>query len=1188
MINTKLATKINTFGIRNRIDMEMNGMFKWFKKVGNGLFGMVLLNVILLLPLSLLYAQDNLRNVPNPDPKFELETLNVADGFEVNLFASEPMLTKPIQMNWDEKGRLWVAGSKNYPQLKPGEIPNDKIYVLEDTTGDGKADVSTIFAEGLHIPTGILPGDGGVYVANSTEILHLKDTDGDGKADQRRVVLSGFGTGDTHHLLHTFRWGPAGRFYFNQSIYIHSRIETPHGVKELEGSGVWRFNPETLELGVYARGLINPWGLRFNKWGQSFLTDGAGSEGINYAFPGATFVSAPGVERTLQGLNPGQPKHSGLEIVSGRHFPQSWQSSLITNDFRANRINRFVLEEQGSGYVSNQVEDLLWSDNVAFRPVDISIGPDGAIYVADWYNPIIQHGEVDFRDPRRDHEHGRIWRIIAKDRPLVRPPQLSGATTTNLLDALKMPEKWTRSQAKRLLKEQGAEAIVPGLKSWIKDLDPTDPDYEHHLLEALWVSQSVDVVNESLLRDLLKAESHKARAAAVRVVKYWYDRIDNAFGLLKRATGDEHPKVRLEAVIALRNEKSARAASAALSVLKLPMDKFLDFALWQTIREFEPDWMAKIETDPDFFGDSKKTAYALKSVNNSQAVKHLVQLYKQGKVPVEFNQDVFNSVAKSGSTEELNIIMDLAMSDKKIHKNRRASYLDVLEEAARHQDKKPNNSLDRIIQFVDEDNEQLAQSAVKLIGHWDLKKFRDKLGNIAREGSKGTKQAALDALVLMDDKESKKLLIDMTGTNQSPELRLMAVKRLVSIDVTEAAGIAVNLLQGMTDKEAASDLFSAFFAQTDGPGILAEELSGQNLPEEIAKEGSKAIQQKIPHHRREDDDVQALKKVLVKLGGELPPEKMPQQLSSQELNRLELDIKASADPKKGEIIFRDINCMSCHAIGGAGGRIGSDVSSLGANAPTDYIIESILNPSASIKDGFELNRIVRKDGSIVSGYFVQETSSEIVIRDVTGQEVSIPRSQVDVHETVPGSLMPPGLTSGLEREEFIDLVGFLSKLGEPGEFRVSNARFVRRWNVMVINDEVATKINKSSLDYIVREDVNIPLQPAYSKVSGNLPIEELPVIELDSNRRYSFIRFEVEVLDAGNIDLSFNSTEGMTVWVGQKPSDLLDHGVVADLSQGIHTITLAIDRRVCKNGALRIQLQDSEHTSAQARLIMGR
>lgn len=495
---------------------------------------------------------------PDPDPEKELASFHVAEGYEISLFASDPMVVKPIQMNWDAEGRLWVVTSTAYPQSKTGENANDKIYILEDTDGDGKADKSTIFAEGLQTPTGILPGDGGVYVANSTEILFFKDTDGDGKANTKKRILNGFGTADTHHLIHTFRWGPEGQFYFNQSIYIYSSVETPSGLKVLEGGGVWQLDPKALDLHIYAKGLINPWGLQFNRWGQSLLTDGAGSEGINYAFDGATFVTSPGAERVIRGLNPGQPKFSGLDIVSGRHLPDSTSGDLLTNDFRANRISRFRLQEQGSGFVSKQVEDLLWNDNVAFRPVDITVGPDGAIYVADWYNPIIQHGEVDFYDPRRDQQHGRIWRIVAKNRPLVKKPELTKASITELLDALKLPEDWTRLQAKQVLKEKGAKEVVPVLQNWIANLDKNDAAYEHHLLEALWTYQTLNVENEALLLQLLNAKEHGARAAALRTLRAWGNKINNTSSLLTKAVADEHPVVRLEAVISLRGLQTAR------------------------------------------------------------------------------------------------------------------------------------------------------------------------------------------------------------------------------------------------------------------------------------------------------------------------------------------------------------------------------------------------------------------------------------------------------------------------------------------------------------------------------------------------------------------------------------------------------------------------------------------------------
>ena len=264
-----------------------------------------------------LQAQRGLKDIPDPDPQLELQSLKVAEGFQINLFASDPMIRKPVQMNWDAQGRLWITTSTTYPQIKPGQKPEDQVVILEDSDGDGRADKSVVFADNLLIPTGLAPGDGGVYVANSTEILHLKDTDGDGKADQRRVVLSGFGTEDVHHMIHTFRWGPDGMLYFNQSIYTHSHIETPWGVRRLRAGGVWQLRPESLQLEVFARGFVNPWGHQFDHWGQSFATDGAYAEGINYMFPGATFVTAYDARRTLRGLNPGQPKHCGLEVLSG-------------------------------------------------------------------------------------------------------------------------------------------------------------------------------------------------------------------------------------------------------------------------------------------------------------------------------------------------------------------------------------------------------------------------------------------------------------------------------------------------------------------------------------------------------------------------------------------------------------------------------------------------------------------------------------------------------------------------------------------------------------------------------------------------------------------------------------------------------------------------------------------------------
>ncbi|MEO1999709.1 MAG: PVC-type heme-binding CxxCH protein, partial [Planctomycetaceae bacterium] len=543
-------------------------------------------------------------DIPPPDPEIERKSFQVAPGFEVNLYASDPKIAKPIQMNFDAEGKLWIASSSVYPHIKPGEVANDKILIVEDRDGDGRAERTSVFADKLLIPTGVVPGDNGAYVVNSTELLHVEDTDGDGKADRRRVVLSGFGSEDTHHLLHTLRWGHDGSLYMNQSIYIHSHVETPYGVKRLGGGGIWRFRPDTMQLEIVCRGFVNPWGHHFDHWGQSFATDGAYGHGINFVFPGSVFVTAPGAKRFVAGLNPGSPKHCGLEIVGGRHLPADWQGNMITNDFRAHRVCRFVVTEDGAGFASRQETELIKSKHPAFRPIDVKMGPDGAIYIADWYNPIIQHGEVDFRDARRDHVHGRIWRVSVKKRPLVKKAKLLDASAEELLDALKSPEEWIRLHAKLQLKKMDPVRVRKALDSWLAKAEPAADGYWHDRLEGLWVLQCLNTIDIDYLSPLVSSPDHRVRAASLRVASQWIEdsrlqiAVNAAAGdqgrlrkFLEQGVLDEHPRVRLEAVRGWARIPSSESAGQALKVLDQAMDRFLDFALWQTMRDLRSQWL---------------------------------------------------------------------------------------------------------------------------------------------------------------------------------------------------------------------------------------------------------------------------------------------------------------------------------------------------------------------------------------------------------------------------------------------------------------------------------------------------------------------------------------------------------------------------------------------------------------------
>src|SRR5262245_24240404 len=283
--------------------------------------------------------------------------------------------------------------------------------------------------------------------------------------------------------------------------------------------------------------MCNPWGHEFDRWGNSFGTDGAGGDGIHYLVPGFTYPHFPSGEKHFPGLNPGQPKYCSNEIISSRHFPDEWQGNIIANDFRANRVARFEISDDASGCSSKRLAAPIVSTDRAFRPIDLRMGPDGALYIADWYNPIINHGEVGFRDPRRDKTHGRIWRVTAKDRPLAERPKLDGPAS-KLVEQLKSAEGWTRHFAKRALAARDVREVTDALAAFLKSA--TD---EHDRLEALWSYQTVDVVPTALLKELLRAKDFNTRAAATRALALWSSRVPDALALLEAQVADESPRV---------------------------------------------------------------------------------------------------------------------------------------------------------------------------------------------------------------------------------------------------------------------------------------------------------------------------------------------------------------------------------------------------------------------------------------------------------------------------------------------------------------------------------------------------------------------------------------------------------------------------------------------------------------------
>lgn len=1107
-------------------------------------------------------------DLPDPNPEVQKAGFVVPEGLEISLWAQEPMIAKPVQMNWDAQGRLWVVSSTTYPQIKPGDGTKDQVVILEDTDGDGKADKSTVFAEELHIPTAVIPGDGGAYVANSTEVLFLKDTDGDGKADERKVLLSGFGTEDTHHLLHTMRHTPEGLLSFLQSIYIHSHIETPYGVRRLMGGGVWEFRPETRRLEVISKGLINPWGYEFDRWGQSFATDGAGGEGLNYIFQGSVFKTSPGAKRTLSGLNPGQPKQCGLDILDDPHWPEDWQGTWVTNDFRGNRVNRFKVSPSGSGYISKQEDDVLASTHRAFRPIDARVGPDGALYIADWYNPIIQHGEVDFRDPRRDLVHGRIWRITAKGRPLSKMPTIVGAPVPELLEMLKSDRKWTRHFAKQELRARGVTEVIPVLKSWVEALDKASPDYSSTLLEVAWAREGLNRFSPQLWRDVYASTDARIRAAALRILTHRWRELPDAMDFLAKGITDENAQVRLWALSVLSDMRQPKAFELALKALDRDMDENLDFLLELTAREQASVWLPlAIKGDLKLNGNPKHLVYAMKATGRSDALKPLLASLKEGKLAAEDAAAVMamaGDAADAAQAKQIaELVNDPALADKVI------GLMDALVKAGTARGIKPEGAEVIVNAWLESPRPEIVHRATILAGAWKVESAREKLQTILTQENTlpPVRDGAVQGLARLGGGKSKDFFDKIFKENSA--LRSLAVQGLTDVGPQLAAQRAIEFFSTAKSAEEAAPILTAFLKNKQLPGVLAKELEGKSIPDFVAVEGMRMVSTrgiKGP-----------LEEALGKAGG---VKQMNQALTPEQMAALVAKVKNQGDAARGESIYRrqQLLCLSCHAIGDAGGVLGPNLVSIGGSAPVDYLIESLLEPSKKIKEGYHMVIISLKDGKVVSGGLVQDGGDEVIIRDPANQLQKVPKSQIASRQMSPASMMPPGLTASLREDEFVDLVRFLSELGREGDYKIKPNRYVRTWRVMgLMTPESVDHVRHVGLQALHEKDGNYPWQIMFSLVSGDVPLPEVQQIKM-----YPWfpkiLQFSLKLDSPGKVKLGLSSTKAVDVVVGDKVLKEVTPELTLDLPAGVHPVSMLIGKEAGDLANFRVEILDGAAT----------
>lgn len=508
-----------------------------------------------------------------------IEKMHVHEGMKINLFASEdmfPRLVNPVQMAVDTDSRLWASVWPSYPHWNPTQPRKDALVILPDENRDGVADDCIVFADELNSITGFEFWGGGVLVAAPPEIWFLKDTDGDDKADVKIRMLQGVSSADTHHTANAMVIGPDGGLYWSRGVFHVTNMETPTKTFRSTSSGVYRFDPRTFEIDFHFPIGPNPHGDVFDRWGYQFANDGTSGTG-SYVNIGHGVGNKHWFKKRVRPV-------AATGLLSSSHFPERFQGNfLICNVIGFLGVLQHEVKYNGADITAEEIDPIVYSDDPNFRPSDLEVGGDGALYISDWHNALIGHMQHNMRDPNRDDTHGRIYRVTYKGRELLEPPKMKGKPIEEVCQHFFALENGTRYRARLELSGRETPEVVAKVGDWAAKLNPQHDskqrDEAQALLECLWVFEEHRVPNQELLKRVLQAAEPRVRAAAIRTLGHWGEQIPDWEPILAAAARDESALVRAEAVKAALSFDGLPAAEVVFQVAARPTDPELDAVL---------------------------------------------------------------------------------------------------------------------------------------------------------------------------------------------------------------------------------------------------------------------------------------------------------------------------------------------------------------------------------------------------------------------------------------------------------------------------------------------------------------------------------------------------------------------------------------------------------------------------------
>lgn len=1007
-------------------------------------------------------------------PEEELAGFKLADGFVVELVASEKDgIINPIDLTFDDAGRLWTQTAQMYPLdpipeaewddlLKLMEDPNeqknhpnfrrildlyqgktkgiDKILVLSGLY-EGKKVNTTVWADSLAIPMSILPYKNGAYVAQGSELFFLDDSDKDGKADERVPLLTGFGFVDTHTMAHVLIRGPADWIYFSHGALNKGTVTslTSNTKVNINYSKIGRFSLDAKKVGLVSAGLNNIWGFQLRNAGQWYGTE-ANDLGFSVVpmEPGTGF-SGIGNDRLhmyqpfvpeLHKFRVGGTGISGLAFAddASGSFPSAWKDVALLANPITSTINAVSIVRNPDGTVTaKHLSDLLTSDDKYFRPVNMEFGPDGCLYVADWYDKIISHNEVPRTDPNRDKKHGRIWRIRHVSQKAYPIPDFYTVKTTDLVNYLKSPSLWMKRAAWHQITDRPADqtkSLAPAIIALAGD-KMQDPVTRIH---ALWSLEGIKHYDNTLMEDLLASDDHDLRREAIRSLESFSLAAPEIANAVQNLVEDANPMVRSQVLRTIAESGLADTSTIDILVRACKPElsghemggayerKFERYLALKALEQYPKELQAYLNTKMATNVAPANLIWAIQALPNELKEKKFIELWPLAKIE-ELDESTFIMISKMLRNKNVySLVKPLFESDAHAVK-----YLNI---ALTNEQQVQSAALSRLLEtparhLLSSSSEADRLLALEAVGNLNITTLQGTVASLVNDrASADVLKMALKALDDDPRAHKEQFLFILNNEKFDLDIRLSALNSLAKADAAAALQNAERWIAKFNSeqKKAFVDLLSG---SKEGSAILltlygrqqididafdpssAERVYNAHLNKSVAKEIAEAAQMKAEEDRKAFNN------------------KFEKYMSIVQ--------KKEGNVSRGKVIF-ETTCLLCHRVGDKGQSIAPalDGSSSRSN---EALLTAILNPDVAVEGGYAVYRVIKNDNSTLEGYLSSKDERGTTLSFMGGSKVFIAASEIKSQGHLPGrSFMPKGLIDNFTESQVADLFSYINSL----------------------------------------------------------------------------------------------------------------------------------------------------------------